>query len=117
MSTFDEIKKAEKRALHFAGPYQGCRLGWGDWSAFIRPGKYPFIENHMLMRPPATDSDGVCRAERLAGWNYLSELLWLDSLAAAINRYTDTHRIDVDHDFRYVLRWFQQQMFFSARGL
>jgi len=117
MSAFDQIKRAEKRAIHFAGPYRRCTLGWGDWASFIKPAKYPFVENHLLMRPPATDTDGTCRAERLNGWPHVDEISWLDSLAGAINRHIDANRVDQDHDFRYVLRWFQQHLMFRASVL
>lgn len=117
MSNFDQIKRAEKRAEHFVGRYRECRLGWGDWSAYIKRGKYPFAENHMLMRPVATDCEGVSRQERLNGWPHVDEFGWLDSLAAAINRYIDVNKISDDHDFRYVLRWFQQHLTFRAAGL
>ncbi len=103
-----EAKSAIKRALHFAGPYEPCRLGWGDWAALIPTGRYAFVENWIAMResychePPG-------RQERLYGMKYVDGLEWHASLAAAINRYIDSHHVKDDPYFWIVLRWFQQE--------
>jgi hypothetical protein len=112
-----QLAIAQKRAEHFAGPYEDCRLGWGDWAALIPMGRYTFVENHLLMLPMAQECEGGCRRERLRGWNYFSQLAWLASLAEAINRYIDQNRVKDDAYFILVLRWFQQESFADWRVL
>ena len=113
-SDFSEIKRATKRATHFAGPYSPCPEILGDWSAIIEPYAFPFVENLILMREyRSMGQRDRKRCLHDGRWTYIDQLFWLDAFARGINRYIDANQIRSDRRFIPVLRFFQQEVFFD----
>ncbi|MGL6289244.1 MAG: hypothetical protein ACRC2H_00990 [Silanimonas sp.] len=103
LDPFAGMHAALKRANHFCGKPVRCAEFGGDWFGMIPRGRFAFAENFWQMRPDRKD--------------YLGRLFWLDALAASINRYIDANRVEGDAGFRAVLRWYQQELFFSVDHL
>lgn len=118
VSSFDEIKKAKKRAVHFAGEFTPCTELLPDWAAVVPPGRYVFFENYILMRPNRIMSErDHIRMHTSGKWTRTDSLLWLDCFARAINSHIDANRVAGDKAFRSVLMFFQQELFFDPMKL
>lgn len=103
---FTEITRLWKRCEHFCRQRPAkARDGLYCWPiGRIQPeGAGIAAHNFSAMR---TDSD-----------TYLDRLLWLDALAASLNRYIDNNRIADDPNALKCMRWWRAHLFFHPGKL
>lgn len=105
--TFDNIKQAHKRSLHFAPPR----------TTMLH--KLALLTIHRKALPSALTAIGAPNALLLweASDDYRLKLQTLDDIARCINRFIDTHRAANHMQLIIVLRWWRSLLFFDPKQL